>query len=478
MTAHLGKRGLWPIVIIYLLIASLYACYTPLWQVPDEPAHYNYVRSLARHARFPVMMAGDYDQAYLEELTAKRFPSDLPIDALEYEDHQPPLYYLLATPVFWLAEHLTHSLPATVRAVRLFTVCLGGWAVWLLGQLLAEVFPPERRALAWLGTGLVAFIPQFVAMTAGINNDALVLALLWLWLWLALRYLRGDVSPWALGVVLGLLLLTKTTGYGALPLTLVLIWRRGRRESWPWRRSVRELLPLLGTGLLLGGLWWGRDVLVYGWPDVLGLLRHNAVVINQPRTSEWVARMGWRAFLAVAGRTTFHSFWGQFGWMGVVLDERIYLGLAIFTAVGMGSALWHVMRHPRLDDRAWLLGSSALLTVAMYVGYNLTFVQHQGRYLFPALPLFAWLMAEGLAQATARRFSVVSAALLGGDAIFRGITGQAWHALLFAVAAGGLLLAGFLPRRWLPLLGGGVILALVALDGACLFWFIVPQLGG
>ena len=34
------------IVLAYLLLATLYAVYTPDWQAPDEPAHYNYVKYL------------------------------------------------------------------------------------------------------------------------------------------------------------------------------------------------------------------------------------------------------------------------------------------------------------------------------------------------------------------------------------------------------------------------------------------------
>jgi len=208
----------WPavaILAIFLVVGALYAVDTPVWQAPDEPAHYNYIRSLAEGNGFPVLESGDYDQAYLSRLTSEGFPPELSIDSVEYEDHQPPLYYLLALPVFWLGG-------GNVVALRLFSLLLGGVGVAMLIAILRE-FWPERPELAWLGGGIVAFIPQFVAMMAAINNDALTLALLWLWLWLALRYLRGATPPWVLGGVLGLLLLTKSTGYGAVVLAVLAI---------------------------------------------------------------------------------------------------------------------------------------------------------------------------------------------------------------------------------------------------------------
>ena len=51
---------LWLVVVLYLALATAYAVYTPAWQAPDEPAHYNYVRYLAEEHRFPVLKAGDF----------------------------------------------------------------------------------------------------------------------------------------------------------------------------------------------------------------------------------------------------------------------------------------------------------------------------------------------------------------------------------------------------------------------------------
>ena len=55
------------IVAAYLVIGTLYAVKTPAWQVPDEPAHYNYVRYIVEHRALPVLRPGDYDQKYIEQ---------------------------------------------------------------------------------------------------------------------------------------------------------------------------------------------------------------------------------------------------------------------------------------------------------------------------------------------------------------------------------------------------------------------------
>ncbi|HOU16036.1 MAG TPA: glycosyltransferase family 39 protein [Anaerolineae bacterium] len=475
--------GNWPaiaILITYLVVGTLYAVYTPAWQAPDEPAHYNYIRALAEGRGFPVMEPGDYDQGYLSRLTAEGFPPELSVATLEYEDHQPPLYYLLATPIYWLGG-------GSVVALRLFSLLLGGVGVAMVMAILRE-FWPERPRLAWLGSGIVAFIPQFIAMMAAINNDALTLALLWLWLWLALRYLRGQTASWLLGGVLGLLLLTKSTGYGAIVLAVLAIALRARRTGQSLRWSAREVLLILGPALVLGALWWIRNVAVYDWPDVMGLLRHDSVVVGQPRTADWIARDGLFPFLRGAFRTTFRSFWGQFGWMGVVLDARIYLGLAIFSVIGVWGAAWRLATglraglEARQRDGLLLLGASAFITLGLFAGYNLTFVQHQGRYLFPALPLVGLAIAGGLKHLLDRKLAVGTALLMLLALIVAGVVGwiagdlPLWSMALFAAAMIALPVAAFVPQRWRGLLGGGLLAAFAALDVWCLFGFIVPIL--
>ncbi len=473
----------WPamvILVVFLVVGTLYAVYTPIWQAPDEPAHYNYVRSLAEGRGFPVMAPGDYDQAYLSRLTSEKFPPELSVASLEYEDHQPPLYYLLATPVYWLGG-------GAVIPLRLFSLLLGAIGIALLMAILRE-FWPERPGLTWLGGGIVAFIPQYVAMMAAVNNDALTLALLWLWLWLALRYLRGAASPWVLGGVLGLLLLTKSTGYGAVVLAVLAIALRARRTGHSLRWSAREVLIVLGPALVLGALWWTRNVVVYGWPDVMGLIHHDAVVTGQPRTMDWIARDGLFPFLGGALRTTFRSFWGQFGWMGVVLDARIYLGLGIFSGLLAWGAVWrlatglHTGLEARQRDGLLLLGASALITAALFVGYNLTFVQHQGRYLFTALPLIGLAAAAGLERLLDHKLAVITALCMLLALIVVGVVGllagdlPLWSMALFGAAMIALPVAAFLPKTWRGFLGGGLLLALAALDVCCLFGFIVPIL--
>lgn len=478
---HIGPALL--VLAVFIILGSLYAVFTPIWQAPDEPAHYNYIRALALGEGFPIMEAGDWDQAYLSQLTSEGFPETLPVTSLEYEDHQPPLYYVLATPVYLLSN-------SSVIAIRLFSLLLGAVAISMVMLTTRELLPAQPLIAVFAG-GLLAFIPQFVAICASINNDVLVYALLWLWLWLAMRYLRHATKAWVLGLVMGLLLLTKTTGYSVVILTGLLAVLRWRTTGESWQNQWREWIWLLLPAVILGALWWGRNSAVYGFPDVMGLQRHNAIVVGQPRTADWIASQGFVEFLKGAARTTFQSFWGQFGWMGVVLDARIYQGLAIYCLLLVVAILGWLIRalkqgiSQELRQGLILMAALALITAGLFIYYNLTFVQHQGRYLFPGLPLLAVLSALGLSQVLKRRQAWITGVIFAGLSLLLVISGlvvgdfAVWVLLLCgAIALGTPLLSYFGERapKLRPLLAAALLGGAVLLNLLCLFGFIIPIL--
>ena len=383
------------IIVAYATIGVLYAALTPIWQVPDEPAHYNYIRALGDGRDFPVIEPGDYDQAYLGRLTADGFPAQLSIEPLEYEDHQPPLYYLLATPIYRLFE-------GAVLPLRLLSVIFGVGLLMVAFGTVRAIFP-AHPALALMATGLIAFIPQHVAMTAGINNDALAELFVGGTLWILAVYVSGGSErPWLIGLLLGAALLTKVTTYMIVGVALAAVVIRGWQERRTWKWAVGQWAWMILPALLISVPWFIRNGLTYGWADPLGMMRHTTVVEGQPRSNEYVALHGWGGLLRQMTHTTFQSFWGQFGWMGVVLPAYIYRALALFSALLVAGFLWWLFdrRRPRLNPAQrtslTLLSLTFILTLLEFLGYNLTFVQHQGRYLFPALVPIAMAAALGL----------------------------------------------------------------------------------
>jgi len=477
------------IVLIYLILATLYAAYTPDWQAPDEPAHYNYVKYLGEQYRFPILKPGDYPAAYLEEIKTAHFPPEMSIAPIRYEFHQPPLYYVLAVPVYRLFG-------GSLLPLRLLSVALGALLL-LVVCWTVRALVPDRPFLALGATAFVAFLPMHLAMTAAVNNDTLAELLLATILLLSIRYLKLPDSSLGqregrqllvlLGITTGLGLLTKSAVYVAVPLVLLAI---ALKHLWIERPSLSGSLKA-GTvyaipAFLMGLPWWLRNIAHYGGIDFLGLNRHDEVVVGQLRTAEFVAGRGFGALLHDFSLTSFHSFWGQFGWMGVLLDTRIYQALAILSALGLiGFLIWALRTwRSRATRPKWqwaagsLLVASGILTLAAYLWYNTQFVQHQGRYLFTALVPIGLAAALGWREALRReRAWPLAAALLVGAAALRlaGLLPN-WHLLMLVATAVALAVRRYLPRRLDPFIQACPYLLLILLDLASLFFFILPQL--
>jgi len=497
------------ILSLYVILGVLYAVRTPAWQAPDEPAHYNYVRFVATTGGFPVLQMGDYPHGYMEEIKSRKFPPDLSIDPIRYEFHQPPLYYALLAPIY-------AAVRGALLPLRLASVLLG-LGVLLLAYTVVRRIYPERAALALGTAAFIAFLPQHLATVSQVGNDVLAellfAAVLYILVsWVMETGVRSQESGarsqgtggslWAtvgLGLLLGLILITKTTAYIAIPLAGgVLVWRWWRERASA-RRIVADALLIGLPALLLALPWYARDVVVYGWPDFLGLNRHDQIVVGQTRTGEFLAQVGWNAYLRRALEFTFKSFWGVFGWLGVFMDSRVYFLVALLSGVALGGLVLrisycvvrgravrdshndHAIRNTQHAIR--LLAISTLLTLLTYAGYNTQFVQHQGRYLFTALIPLALAFALGWEAALWPRAGRILAAILIGFAVVLAAWGvlshtglPKWPMMITAVLAAGLFIASWLPRKLQPVLFATPYALFVLLDLYALFKAIGPQL--
>ena len=130
-----------------------------------------------------------------------------------------------------------------------------------------------------------------------------------------------------------------------------------------------------------------------------------------------------------------------------------------------------------------LLGVTAILTLLAYIYYNLTFLQHQGRYLFTALIPIAIFLAAGWRRALEPLPARVVAGVLLLTAVILAVSGVAngaglpnWPIAITMVAAAGLLAVSFLPARWRRAAYVLPFALLPAVAVYALFGVIVPAL--
>jgi hypothetical protein len=422
-------RGLACICLLYLLVAGAYAVAVPLWEAPDEPAHFYYVQHMLDTTR-PPLPTGPQPSPYWRDgyVTSG------------YEWHQPPTYYALASGLLDLSRRLNllpaHQIypainpnfPAAQPALfvvhprqrheayllRLFSVLCGLATVWATSALARYSFP-DVTGLPELAAGLVAFTPQFTFINSYVTNDSL--ALCTAALALAAIFRAGRRSPaaalpaWLLaGAATALALIVKMTSWFLVPIAL--LWLAA--SLWV---PTRDRGPAAISGL--------RPAV---WGGYLGIVLVGPLLI-------WLRWPGWAAqWLVDPSRRinpaylnvnyvlglwplTHVSFWGCFGWVIIWLPVwmlRIFDTALVVGLVAAGVALargWGSLASATRWAVVALIATLALV-LGQFLMFNFTAQQPQGRLLFPALPALTVLIGYGWLALSGRRSRAVVVALL------------------------------------------------------------------
>ncbi len=405
----------WPpiILIAFVILASLYSVATPIFEASDEVSHYAVVQHLADTGELPVQQPG------------VKAPWD-------QEGSQPPLYYLLVSPIARLidtrdaAERMyrnPHAAPGdpsldanrnlvihspaenfpwhntvlAVHLIRFISIMLSAGTI-VVGYLIARrIFPdPLTRSIPIGAAALIAFNPMFIFISASVNNDNLTILLTSLALYLSVLCWQeppGRVrgSGWTrrllLGIVLGGAALSKLSGLTLLPIVALMLTVRHLRQR-DWRGWILSGLLIALPVLIMAGWWYVRNVQLYG--ELFGL--DTMIAIAGPRTKSLLDLVpefdGFR-----------YSYWALFGAFNIVTFPLAYVVFDLFTLIGaIGCTIWFV-RRGRIDrDRAVVLSILAAYVLLVFVGvirWTMMTPASQGRLMFPAITVISLLLWLG-----------------------------------------------------------------------------------
>ncbi len=409
---------------------------TPPFQGHDEVAHLGYLWTIDRYRRLPTL--SDNLPPALEPWGA--FTLDWP--AL-YTANHPPLYYMLAWPVYWVvgsplteADFLTQ-----LYAVRLLGIPPFLLTVWLAYRLATTLFPRDDF-LALTVPAAIAFQPQFGFVGAIVNNDILSVCVGAAVPWLCTAALRRGLTvprALALGVALGLGLLTKATLTVFLPLAAgVALWCRWprpvarlRERDW-WRGTLARATAIVAPAVLLPLPWYLFLKRTYG--DV------SAVAAIQQLQAGWNAPAGTFSQLLFSREfhlERVHEYWGYFGWKDIPLEigelRAVYAGMGLCAAgllVGFARSLWPdppdrsaaapdgpaaaVAAEERRVQAAGvvLLVAANVVMYGAMIYFGTMFALTQARYIFPVATATALLGMLGLRALVPRPLLAPAAALV------------------------------------------------------------------
>ena len=414
------------IILLFLALGIIYSLATPVLEASDEFKHYPYTQYVQTHHDLPVL---DLD------ICAWPPPDDCP---WLQDGGQPPAYYVLMAAatswidtsdlhdVRWMNGHafigdpsqvcnknlIVHlpereALPwrgtvLAVHLIRFLTLGLGAGTVWLTYVLARDLFP-DRPGLALGAAALTAFNPMFIFVNASVNNDALAAFVGCLTLLLCVRLVRdglqGPLPLWRyglVGLIVGLFILTKLSGLGALILLACLLaWLSYRR------RSLRPLLVglpvVVGIAALLSGWWFLRNWRLYGAPDALNIfVAIQGQRAGVPTLRDWLDEFG-----------TFRwTYWGLFGAVNVMAPRWVYTFFDLLSLAGLiGLVIW-IVRRRKTRNSLFVIRYSVWWIPALWVGilfvsvlrWTWIYFSFQGRLVFPDIAGISVLLMLGLQE--------------------------------------------------------------------------------
>ncbi len=408
------------LTLAFFVWQVVWAILTPAFRAPDEPLHVNSVVRVAQgqgwpdpgEARVSSSVVQAVQESGLISADSENFNSKERTRVVGSREIYPRIPRFGDNPVTPHAERIAMSavdgsttivdqmtqhppLFYELQAVAFRAVGADDWpwdrqlllmrvvsALMTMPLVPCTVFATRRagasRRMALTAGVLVFAVPQLVYVTGSLNNDALAIGAGALCLAAASAAMFGSGgwrTVWAAGLALGLGLWSKGT-FIPMGLTVGLAFL-ANVGSLTWRQRLVRAVSAGGIGILTGGFWWGRNIVLFGVLQPAGY--QSAFLL--PGSSV-------RYFIRAASTNLIESFWGRFDWMDWPLDTALVWSLAIATWIVI---LVSVATGPRRMQRLVLLSFfvfvSGMLLAQAWTQYSGGGVipGTQGRYLFPGI---------------------------------------------------------------------------------------------
>jgi hypothetical protein len=393
------RRWLILIFALYFLLAVGYSLLMPIWEAPDEYAHYH----LSWHF------------TYTNEYATQE---------LNYEAHQPRMYYYFGAGIiralnqvdpqlarYFRPEEFVFNIRVRERRfdwndenyrflwgmyiLRWINIIFGGVALWLNWKTFKQI-TPEKGTLCLAALALAALTPQYLHIMSSVNNDApgtLAGAFLF---YLTVRSAKDPSNRLSiLSVILAILLpfMTKLT---VLPISAAVL----TTNAWKWisERTQKRWLFYLGILVLLG-----IGIFCFLFPEAV----QSAATEIKWRLFSFRKNAFTSKYINFIVSQIVWTYWGKVGWLAVGLPYWIVDLLSIFGLIGMALHAYKLMQTRATNQKlavwfaTWLVAGFTILAV---LRNGLTTRATQGRLLFPAIGAISLLMIAGWHETLPERF--------------------------------------------------------------------------
>jgi len=386
------SEGRWLALLfsLYALLALGYSLLMPLWEAPDEPAHYH----LALHLARPQVYSSIEHNYEADQPRVYYYAASLVIRALDRIDPGLADYVLpfehtqnIRKPerrFDWNADN--YRFIAGVYLLRWINILFGGLALWLSWLAFREIAPGEAD-LRLTALALAALTPQFLHIMSSVSNDALGTLAGALLFYLTTQSLKRRSKALDLASILLALILPLATKLSVLPAGLAVLIVIARK----WVRDLQAKQWWLTAGLALLG---GMAVFSVVFPDA------SRSIVSE---IEW-RLFGFRENAFTQKYLTFilgqisETFWGKVGWLAIGLPPWTVGLLTVSWITGAFLTLAALLKTRGKLPQSHLWAAACLVaffTLAAVVRNGLSTRASQGRLLFPAMGPLMMLMAGG-----------------------------------------------------------------------------------
>lgn len=430
-------------VLLSLVRSMLYAALVPPWQAPDEPKHFEYVKLLYQKRR--MIGWSDISPSLEREIISSMDKYDYWRSGwflkrgetfqemwgnTSHKLEQPPLSYILyAIPLLLFTGKAIALQLYTMRCISIILSILITVVAFLT---INELFPDDEFLLIGI-VAFVVFLPMHTFMTSSVNSDHLAelfTSLLMLLLTMTLR--KGAtcfrIIAIALSVVLGLF--AKRTAFVAIPTCIAAVpiyfWGKASHVQLNWRKLA--LVFGVVTVAIAIGMRFGdklQGVLAQLFPKLLKVINHVYTYYLFLPSEQFPLKFdqGYFSYGALqmycsCMESIFESFWGNFGWLKIRLDTRLYLLIGLASLVAFIGLCLFASRAVKIPDllTKWQKGSLLLFSLSVFFDFIIIMAKQirdwgyewggrpQGRFLFPVLIPIATLFMLGLRELIPARY--------------------------------------------------------------------------
>lgn len=413
------------LLIAAFLNAIAWIIIIPIWQYPDEQAHFAQVQDIAEVGKVPTGPNTSEEVALSEKILGTQrdtagnnkftyhpefrlnysqnlygpgekeiasFPKSSRTHFIKNEATQnPPLYYFLASRVYKLFS--SGSLFTRVFAVRFFSAFLFLLTV-IVAFLSAKIIFPAQKKMPLIFTSFVAFTPMLVFSSTGVLPDPLTNLLFSLIILFSLKTLIYGIRLQILLLTLALLVLGAMTRQHiliAIPIALAPFFLH-------LLKAKNGLVVIIAASLVIGLIVYFANTIGTAVPVINNLRIPDGSNLDLTLTfrKSLIDHTLWT--LGHTYREVLPWYWGVYRWLSMTLPHFIYRTINMITLISIIGIIWRfakIAKNRKLTQTdkslAFLIFSLAIYFVSLTIWDYFFRLRNnfsfgiQGRYFFPVI---------------------------------------------------------------------------------------------